>query len=126
MLSLNIPTMPIFPLNITKLSIFKRLDLPRATLVFVPERKESVFVALEKFLQEMAPLIFTWSQYFQYVIFSVTIALQCDQSDAPKRQFLENIGSEDNLSSTIFGTFVVKFLATWPVISALYFQAEYH
>ena len=50
MLSLNIPTMPIFPLNITKLSIFKRLDLPRATLVFVPERKESVFVALEKFL----------------------------------------------------------------------------
>ena len=50
MLSLNIPTMPIFPLNITKLSIFKRLDLPWATLVFVPERKESVFVALEKFL----------------------------------------------------------------------------
>jgi len=83
MLSLNIPTMPIFPLNITKLSIFKRPDLPRATLVFVPERKESVFVALEKFLQEMAPLIFTWSQYFQYVIFSVTIALQCDQSGAP-------------------------------------------
>ena len=64
MLSLNIPTMPIFPLNITKLSIFKRLDLPRATLVFVPERKEFVFVALEKLLQEMAPLIFTWSQYF--------------------------------------------------------------
>ena len=42
MLSLNTPTMPIFPLNITKLSIFKRLDLPRATLVFVPERKEFV------------------------------------------------------------------------------------
>ena len=87
MLSLNIPTMPIFPLNITKLSIFKRLDLPWATLVFVPERKESVFVALEKFLQEMAPLIFTWSQYFQYVIFSVTISLQCDQSGAPNANF---------------------------------------
>lgn len=87
MLSLNIPTKPICPLNITKLSIFKRLDLPRVTLVFVPERKESVFVALEKFLQEMAPLILTWNQYFQYVIFSVTISLQCDQSGAPNANF---------------------------------------
>ena len=33
-----------------------------------------------------------------------------------QRQFLENICSEDDLSSRIFGTFVVKFLACMPLL----------
>ena len=33
-----------------------------------------------------------------------------------QRQFSENICSEDNLRSRIFGTFVVKFLACLPVL----------
>ena len=32
-----------------------------------------------------------------------------------QRQFLENIGLEDDLRSRIFGTFVVKFIACLPV-----------
>ena len=36
-------------------------------------------------------------------------------SGAPKRQFFENIGSEDDLRSRIFGTFV-KFLACLPLL----------
>ena len=33
-----------------------------------------------------------------------------------KRQFSENICSEDDLRSSIFGTFVVKFLACLPLL----------
>ena len=33
-----------------------------------------------------------------------------------QRQFLENICSEDDLRSRIFGTFVVKFLACLPLL----------
>ena len=33
-----------------------------------------------------------------------------------QRQFSENICSEDDLRSRIFGTFVVKFLACLPVL----------
>ena len=33
-----------------------------------------------------------------------------------QRQFLENICSEDDLTSRIFGTFVVKFLACLPFL----------
>ena len=33
-----------------------------------------------------------------------------------QRQFSENICSEDNLRSTIFGTFIVKFLACLPLL----------
>ena len=33
-----------------------------------------------------------------------------------QRQFSENICSEDDLRSTIFGTFVVKFLACLPLL----------
>ena len=33
-----------------------------------------------------------------------------------QRQFLENISTEDDLISRIFGTFVVKFLACLPLL----------
>ena len=36
-----------------------------------------------------------------------------------KRQFLENICSEDDLRSRIFGTFVVEFLACLPLLGFL-------
>ena len=37
-------------------------------------------------------------------------------SGAPNDNVLENICSEDDLRSTIFGTFVVKFLARLPLL----------
>ena len=37
--------------------------------------------------------------------------IQCSVTRGNQRQFLENICSEDDLRSRIFGTFVVKFLA---------------
>ena len=36
--------------------------------------------------------------------------------ESSQRQFLENICSEDDLRSRIFGTFVVKFLACLPLL----------
>ena len=33
-----------------------------------------------------------------------------------QRQFLENIGSEDDLRSRVFGTFVAKFLTCLPLL----------
>ena len=36
-----------------------------------------------------------------------------------QRQFLENICSEDDLRSRIFGTFVVKFLASLPLLNGI-------
>ena len=38
------------------------------------------------------------------------------ESGAPNDNFRENICSEDDLSSRIFGTFVVKFLACLPLL----------
>ena len=37
-----------------------------------------------------------------------------------QRQFLENICSEDDLRSRIFGTFIVKFLASMPHLGFSY------
>ena len=39
---------------------------------------------------------------------------QCESTGAPNGQFSENICSEDDLRSRIFGTFVVKFLLACP------------
>ena len=43
-----------------------------------------------------------------------------------QRQFLENICSEDDLRSRIFGTFVVKFLACMPLLGFRTFQKWYN
>ena len=48
---------------------------------------------------------------------SITLFVQI--SGAPNDNFLENICSEDDLRSTIFGTFVVKFLACLPPLGFL-------
>ena len=40
----------------------------------------------------------------------------CSQSGAPNGNFSENICSEDDLRSRIFGSFVVKFLACLPLL----------
>ena len=40
----------------------------------------------------------------------------CPVSGAPNDNFRENICSEDDLRSRIFGTFVVKFLACLPLL----------
>ena len=44
------------------------------------------------------------------------ISATWDDHPFTQRQFLENICSEDNLRSRIFGTFVVKFLARLPLL----------
>ena len=44
------------------------------------------------------------------------LALWIPWSGGTQRQFLENICSEDDLRSRIFGTFVVKFLACLPLL----------
>ena len=41
---------------------------------------------------------------------------QCESAGAPNGQFSENICSEDDLRSRIFGTFVVRFLACLPLL----------
>ena len=43
-----------------------------------------------------------------------------------QRQFLENICSEDDLRSRIFGTFFVKFLACMPLLGFRTFQKWYN
>ena len=40
----------------------------------------------------------------------------CNTSGAPNGNFRENICSEDDLRSRIFGAFVVKFLASLPLL----------
>ena len=40
----------------------------------------------------------------------------CLKSGAPNGNFRENICSEDDLRTRIFGTFVVKFLACLPLL----------
>ena len=42
--------------------------------------------------------------------------LELGNNGGTQRQFLENICSEDDLRSRIFGTFVVKFLACLPLL----------
>ena len=42
--------------------------------------------------------------------------LAVNRSGAPNDNFRENICSEDDLRSRIFGTFVVKFLACMPLL----------
>ena len=39
-----------------------------------------------------------------------------DDAGAPNDNFRKNISSEDDLRSKIFGTFVVKFLASLPLL----------
>ena len=52
--------------------------------------------------------------YFQ--LLSKTIKVDGDYSGAPNGNFRENICSEDDLRSRIFGAFVVKFLACLPLL----------
>ena len=62
--------------------------------------------------------------WFLSVIMSGSLALCClpsvkkqkHDSGAPNANFRENICSEDDLRSRIFGTFVVKFLACLPLL----------
>ena len=46
---------------------------------------------------------FSWGQYY-------------DSTGAPNGNFRENICSEDDLRSRIFGAFVVKFIACLPLL----------
>ena len=45
-----------------------------------------------------------------------SVEAKADYNRGTQRQFSENICSEDDLSSRIFGTFVLKFLACLPLL----------
>ena len=51
-----------------------------------------------------------------WLLTSVAEDLNSGQLGGTQRQFSENICSEDDLRSRIFGTFVVKFLACLPLL----------
>ena len=56
-------------------------------------------------------------QYNQYNMeLRYILILAKTRNRGTQRQFLENICSEDDLRSRIFGTFVVKFLASLPLL----------
>ena len=57
----------------------------------------------------MAYYFFKIMKYTYYIVLS-----ENQKTGAPNDNFRENICSEDDLRSTIFGTFVVKFLACLP------------
>ena len=52
----------------------------------------------------------------KFALFSLSARFCFDKLRGTQRQFSENICSEDDLRSRIFGTFVVKFLAYEPVL----------
>ena len=64
---------------------------------------------LEKLAKTSTILIIIWKKK------SCTASDDHNQSGAPNEQFLENICSEDDLRSRIFGTFVVKFERTFTI-----------
>ena len=56
-------------------------------------------------------------RYYYYLFFFVSFGVGVAQlAPDTQRQFSENICSEDDLRSRIFGTFVVKFIACLPLL----------
>ena len=51
-------------------------------------------------------------QQYDWLLYDVNIFADWRMDWGTQRQFLENICSEDDLRSRIFGTFVVNFLLT--------------
>ena len=61
--------------------------------------------------------MFGFSPRYYYYHFFVSFGVGVAQlAPDTQRQFSENICSEDDLRSRIFGTFVVKFLARLPLL----------
>ena len=78
-------------------------------MVSIRQLLSSVFISRLKYIVCLSGVIVHESKDFN--------RFDCvSESRGTQRQFLENICSEDDLRSRIFGTFVVKFLACLPLL----------
>ena len=105
-------------------SVLKRGYVTVVQLIFSNFAKYSPSIAME--LKESKEITCKWqnqigSETYTYVSWALFLKLPAagisfEKPGAPNGNFGENICSEDDLRTRIFGTFVVKFLACLPLL----------
>ena len=71
---------------------------------------------MKNYCGEWVGFSFRAALWFRRPVILFTRSLLRSMSGAPNGNFQENICSEDDLRTRIFGTFVVKFLACLPLL----------